>query len=931
MTAADLPLAAPRGGTIAGVVEVDLGGASLTTAASLFFAVDPAPTVGSIGLLLHVDEIDGAATYRAVAAIEPTVGGWTTSTIDPADLAWPGARDGGLYALVELTAPHGYLRGIARDPLGNPLDDAVIASESVDWVQRSNADGSYVLPLPVAADPHTVTVVDPISGDQVAIAVTVDTDGGRVDLDPTVQVTGPWVAEITPGDGAEGVPVGFEPLVRFSEPVDRASLVGAITLSSDGQPIEVDLDHQGDRVTLQPRSTLLPGVGYAISIGLGVRDLTGHPLQSPVATSFTTQADPVTGDRLDRDKVRLFAPGADGLARIVGLAGAVPADTLVYVENLSAFTSTESVTSGLDGSFELTISATLDHRLLLHVLIEGSSEDLLLLGPYLSDDERAAYIPPTGDHRFLTVDGMIVTVDEGTFSAATWVRLEPRDADSDPIETDPDLETAVRFRLDLGGQVAAKPLHVRLPVPVGVDLTGEPDALLLRYIRATYREGWMVDDLLRVEDGAFTNEPPTPKHATRKSSSVESSTFRTPRNSRILSTEDAEMLAADPRAVLPLDPRDVEQAGSIPLPPPWQPSLARSSAKSTFDGSVESATVGVLSSGDYQVALARIPLAWLIVPAIYPDLVAFNHAWDPSMTSYLDSHRFALGHRHFLLPTPASAADTARTDGGAVSKAASSWELQVIDTATGYELYHETGNPPTGEPIVLEADVYGDVAPPLPVGGSPLRFVLIQTPPDGVLDVEVAPGITVTSLDGELKATGVSGTVGDRVQVQLVTAGGSSRSIGASEADGSFEVAVSGVRPGEIVVLTAGAVLAVTDRIEIAWSETLSRSSARSGLQVFPYIDDKLAETPIEVDPLIPGTGEVAYLRPPTGWRSGRYVLRLDGSLSDEAVPPNSWPRQLDGSPWETPLDIEFEVAQSGELGPSQVPRVAAWSPPSSL
>ncbi|MEO1086501.1 MAG: carboxypeptidase-like regulatory domain-containing protein, partial [Acidobacteriota bacterium] len=154
LTAADLPLGAPRGASVAGVVNVELGAEDLAAAADLTFAQDPAPAAGSEGLLLHVSQIDGEWRYRVVAELEPDVDGWSTKAIDPLDLAWPGLRTTGTYALVELTEPHGMLRGVAQDNTGAPTGGVHVESAAVDWLQISNADGSYALPLPHTAGTH---------------------------------------------------------------------------------------------------------------------------------------------------------------------------------------------------------------------------------------------------------------------------------------------------------------------------------------------------------------------------------------------------------------------------------------------------------------------------------------------------------------------------------------------------------------------------------------------------------------------------------------------------------------------------------------------------------------------------------------------------------------------------------------------------------
>ncbi|MEO1085594.1 MAG: Ig-like domain-containing protein, partial [Acidobacteriota bacterium] len=471
-----------------GVVNVELGPEELAAAADFVFALDPAPVAGSEGLLLHVVQINGEWRYRVVAELEPDIDGWATRAIDPLDAAWPGLRSTGTYALVELTELHGVLRGVVQDNSGAPAGGVHIESAAVDWLQISNADGSYALPLPHTAGTHDVEYTDPDTGDGVIVQVPVT--GARVDLTPSLQAVGPYVLEITPADGAVDVLLGALPTVRFSEPVLRSSLDGEIELIADGSPISIELDHQGDLVRLLPLASLLPDTAYEIHVGNGVIDLAGHSLVGALATGFTTEADPgASGDRLDRSKIRLTAPDANGEAVIEGLAGAVPSSALVYVENQTSFTSTETVTAGVDGSFTIQIAASLNDQLLLHVVIDGSSEDLMVLGPFQSTDGRAAWVSPLGAD-FTSVDGYVVSVEPDTFTEGTWVRIEPADLAEAPIDGAPEFEALHDFTLDFGGASAQQSIHVTVPVSAGLPADG--DYQLHRFVDVLGQRGFML-------------------------------------------------------------------------------------------------------------------------------------------------------------------------------------------------------------------------------------------------------------------------------------------------------------------------------------------------------------------------------------------------------------------------------------------------------
>ncbi|RMH21420.1 MAG: hypothetical protein D6696_05820, partial [Acidobacteria bacterium] len=413
--AADLPLGAPRGAAIDGVLELDLGGRILDRPATLALTLPAPPAAGDAGLLLQVIDVSGRSRYRAVAELQATANGWQSAAIDPADLPWPGVTSGGLFAFVRLSVPHAFLRGTALDAAGAPLAGGLVEADAVDWVQLTAADGRYVLPLPLGD--AVVTLTNPANGNGVDVAVTATGAGARLDLDPQLEIRGPFVTEITPAAGAV-VPQGIEPILRFSEPVDRTSLALGIALVDDaGTPVEIDFDHQGARVTVLPRSILAPGRTYELRVSSAVTDLFGFALDPPVTSAFTTQTLELPAT-VDPSRIFLLEPDPQGIARVRGFPGAAPAGTLVFVENTSAFVATESVNVRQDGAFELNVAATVGDRILLHVIILGGNEVLLELGPYMGEDLQSAVAEPGGT-TLTTADGIVLDVPPGAFDAPT--------------------------------------------------------------------------------------------------------------------------------------------------------------------------------------------------------------------------------------------------------------------------------------------------------------------------------------------------------------------------------------------------------------------------------------------------------------------------------------------------------------------------------
>ena len=495
---ADLPLALPAEGQVDGVVIVEAGGQVWDIPAAISLALDLAPAAGEYGLLLQVIELPSGPAYRAVAVLTATATGWSTAVIDPADLAWPGVLSGGTFVFLRHTQDVAYLRGTVFDVLGAPLPAATVAAGS-SWLQISGADGSYV--LPVLLGPATVHADNPLTGNAVSVAANAAIAQERIHLNLSLVIVPPQVVEITPADGAVDVPSGVNPTARFSEPVDPTSLDAGIELLESGSAVDVTFDVQGSLVTMVPATALLPGATFELRVGSAVRDLAGYQLATPVSSTFTTQRI-LFSDDIDLTKVRLIEPDVNGLAAVIGEAGAVPNETLVFVENLTSLASTTSVQAGQDGSFNLAIEASVADRLLLHVLIEGGNEIVLELTPFRTADGKGAWIGSDAIV-FATADGLIVSVEENTFDGPTKVTVAPETLGGNVPAVPEGLASLYQFTLEIDGSPAKRGLRISVPAPAG-----SRDGLFLvtRPVNSFWGRKWMLDDIGRLADGKLSSE-----------------------------------------------------------------------------------------------------------------------------------------------------------------------------------------------------------------------------------------------------------------------------------------------------------------------------------------------------------------------------------------------------------------------------------------
>ncbi len=858
--AADLGLAVPPGTELAGVLELDLGGKRLLVPAALSLALSPAPAAGEKGLLLQVVELESGRAFRAVAALQATANGWTTSPIDALDLAWPGVREEGLYAFVRFTASIGdigYLRGTVHDVGGAALAGAVVrgtaGSNEINWVQISNADGTYVLPAPVGT--VTATAENRLTGNLGSGTAEILAADARVDLDLTLQPVGPRVLQITPADGAVDVPQGIQPTVRFSEPVAESSVAGAVQLLSEGQPVAVDLEVQGALVRITPRATLLPETEHEVRVTSGVLDLQGNSLDSPVASQFTTLR-VLSTQNVDLSRVFLVAPDANGEARVLGRPGAVPAGALVFVENRSALVTTPSVSAGQDGGFDLSIEATFAHTLILHVLIPGSNEIVAKLTPFRTADLKGAYV----DEKAVTLttgDGVKIVVAEGTFSGPALIHLDPQPLSESPAPEPSGFAAVCNFTLDFGGAEAKKPLQISVPKPAGAPEAVEGVYLLNRMVEALGRRYWMMHDLMRLDAaaGRLTTELP-------------------PEGSAASGIQAAAVVAslADPFRVA------AAQTGGP------QATMAQSLGRQ-YKGYV----TGSAFPGQYQVAASQIPLGFSIFPTFNMSfLVVIWNLGMEGMVTVVDARiEQLLEGDGILLPT----------------RRHQPYTLLVRDLSTGFRLFEDTFPAPTDDQLIpLPPDVYGDTVPPAPAGGSPVRFIPLDFSSPSEHEVDL--GITARLVNGTITVTGEADATQSQVQVRLIGLDDGADATATSGAGGAFTIESPGAQ-GKRYLLAIGARIPADRPLEIDFSEALDE--AFTGIDVLNASGNLL---PAEKEPV--GTRATVRIHLPAGWRAGqRYTLRLGPELADAS-----------GNAWQKLLAVEFHIAGSEQIGTFQLPAV---------
>ncbi|MEM7586358.1 MAG: RHS repeat-associated core domain-containing protein, partial [Acidobacteriota bacterium] len=608
-------------------------------------------------------------------------------------------------------------------------------------------------------------------------------------------------------------------------------LAAGITLLRDGEPQAITFSLQGNTVRVLPSAALSPETDYTLTVGLAVQDLQGYGLTSQVSVTFQTAVITLP-DSIDPRRLRVIEPNpTTGLARVEGLSGAVPGEVTVTVENTSQPIGTVSTTAAQDGSFSLDIEAALGDRLQMIVLLEGGTAPVFWLPPFLSSDLQAGYVGARAES-FTTGDDITVTLDEGTFDQPTWVRIASELTTAAPIPAPDLLPALTAFALDFGGATPNRRLHLNLPAPAN---PGAGPYLLNRYVDVLGRQGWMMHDLMELEEGRFVTSTPSAGAASQAS--------RAPGGVNKSFAQDAAL------------------------------SQAFILGKSGEGAQPRDFVTGVVAAGRYQATRSIQPLGHIVFPpaGLNEVLVSSPSFGGSPMLGLANPGLLAFMPNGLIMPTLLT----------------TPVDLTITDLTTGFELFRDT-LPASSEPLVtLPPDLFGDVQPPVLLSGSPLGFYHLQTAADGV--TTLAPGLTLEVAGTTLTVTGDPDATVEAGEIVILgldgnTAGGSGSASFTAAADGSFNAVLEIVR-GHRYLLAIEGELHVEGTLELAFSEALA--TPVSGIQV----RRQPVDLPIDLAISPRGDGSILELDPINGWTVGDYVLEINSGLEDAVG--NAWPRTL--------------------------------------
>jgi len=397
VAAPDLGLPADARFAPLGGFDLDLGGASLASAALLRFPLSESPAAGDQILLVRAITVQGRSELELVGLATPDGAGVLVGA-GGLGLPLPGVRAGGRYALVRLAAPAGFVTGVVARA-GAPAGETLVRADTLPFVSWTRA-GAPDYAVAAGLGPARVGAIEIATGATGAAEAPLAA-AGEVAQRSLVLVPQEFrVTAVAPPAGDRAVPVGSAVVVSLSGVVDRTSLTDAsVSLTAGGAPVavRVTLAADGRGLVARPVAALVGGAEHAVRVDGGLRDVLGRTLAGGeadgsfhstfVAATTTPPPRPAPG------QITLSIP-RDGTTEVRGTPGSVEPGDLVSVWNRTRGTTTGVLASD-DGSFFATLDAGPGDEVV--IVISNPDGTATFLDPIpFSDPDGTTLLGPRG-------------------------------------------------------------------------------------------------------------------------------------------------------------------------------------------------------------------------------------------------------------------------------------------------------------------------------------------------------------------------------------------------------------------------------------------------------------------------------------------------------------------------------------------------------
>ncbi|HEX2832541.1 MAG TPA: Ig-like domain-containing protein [Thermoanaerobaculia bacterium] len=495
------------------------------------FTVDANGITANSPLIL-AEVLDDTPYGKAVrlAARMTSIGSnrFTTQTIDRSQLPLDGIIREGRYVLLAAEHPIAIATGTLRlGDGGRFLERAHITPNNLGVTDLTRGDGIYNVPVLAAPDApfrlvprHTstgdgATYTHPAAPAADAIL--------RVDL-----VLAPQPPQIVSANAldannnnaalshatlATNISLASTIRISFDRDLDASSITASTISVTNADGVTTFDGARGLTWTLKPGARLQPKTTYPIRIA-PVRATNGS---SSIAATYAIETVEVllSGD-VHADRIHITIPDANGRSRVFGTSGALPSGwQAVSIRRGVDFIERYQATAAADGSFSFDLGhgAPRD-RITINDLIDlqavntaGNVAAIVPLTPFVSEDGRSFVARTDVASRFVSVDGIALELEAGTFDRPTVITLalEAKSAFAGVPHLDEDVNFVSAARVDFEG-TALKRMQLSMPLPNGTSIDGR-NFILSTLGESTRGPRLFAIDTVRVDGSTLTTTP----------------------------------------------------------------------------------------------------------------------------------------------------------------------------------------------------------------------------------------------------------------------------------------------------------------------------------------------------------------------------------------------------------------------------------------
>ena len=472
LTSANLGVTLPPGVDLAGAALVTFSG-SLVKAAALQVPRPSGTTDASQLLLVRAQDV-GGQTRLVLVGRARIVGDQIVSdtTLNGVPDVFEGVRVPGRYVFVHTSGPIGFANGTVIGSDGSQLAGGLVSVSTLPLVALSATSGAYVAAAATGA--VSATALDLQRSDVGTAAGTIASSGAVIQLDLRIVAALPQVTAITPADGASNVPLSNPIVVRFSRPVDPASVNGqnagnVVVAGPDGTPVagSVSLSDSNTVLTLRPGTTLQASTTYKITVGTGVADANGRHLAAAVSAqfaSFNTSPPPTPA----AGSIAASVPGSDGFTTVTATQGTAGTHDTVTIVNLTQKTTTP-VLLDPNGGFSARVAAGITDQIQIAITGANGTQTVVPIQQFRQTNADGSVSAAVGAQGGMVEgpNGTAVEVANGTFPSGAIVTVKSIPESAFPIALDANGQSLLSYaggiQLDFGGQTPQHYLNVFVP------------------------------------------------------------------------------------------------------------------------------------------------------------------------------------------------------------------------------------------------------------------------------------------------------------------------------------------------------------------------------------------------------------------------------------------------------------------------------------